>query len=159
MGSAVIEELASVTAVDEGYAWVQTRRESACQSCSAQKGCGTSSIGKLIGKQYTRVRVLNPVQARVGDVVKISLPEDMLLKSSLAVYLLPLLLMLLGGAVGDAWLPGQWAAVGGSLAGLLLGVCWLKLYARLLAGNPRFQPKIEQVVQSATAQQLSVYTP
>lgn len=160
----MITELANVTAVDQGFAWVQTQRQSACQSCSAQKGCGTSAIGKVVGKQYTQVRVLNAVSAKVGDVVSISLPEDMLLKSSLSVYLVPLLLMMVGGVAADVWLHswlhlGQWNAVLGSVGGLLLGAVWLRFYSRLMAGNDRFQPKIEQIVQSAQSQSISIYTP
>lgn len=156
----MIKELATITSVDGDYAWVQTQRESACESCSAQKGCGTSAIGKVVGKQYTQVRVINSCAAKVGDLVKVALPEDMLLKSSLAVYLVPLMLMMIGGVLGDAYgTQEQWMAVLGSLVGLSIGVVWLKLYAALMAKNTRFQPTVEQIVQSADSNKTTIYTP
>ena len=149
----MIEELATVTALDEGHAWVQTQRQSACKSCSAQKGCGTSAVGKVIGQQYTQVRVLNSAQATIGDLVKVGLPEDMLLKSSMAVYIVPLFLMIVGGVTADTFSVentiGQWFAVLGALTGLALGAVWLKLYAVKMSSDERFQPIVIQVIQAA----------
>lgn len=159
----MIEELATVTALDGQHAWVQTQRESACESCSAQKGCGTSAVAKVVGKQYTQVRVLNTHKAIVGDLVKVALPEDMLLKSSFAVYMVPLALLLFGGMLADAYTTehalNQWFAVAGAGLGLVLGGVWLKLYAKRMAHNIRFQPVVIQVVQSASQHSNAIYTP
>lgn len=158
----MIEELATVTAKDGSYVWVQTQRQSACDSCSAQKGCGTSAVGKVVGKQYTQVRVLNQLQAQVGDLVKVAMHEDLLVKSSIAVYLIPLVLMLLGGVIADEVLISaypHWHAVVGSIAGLAVGSVWLRFYAQRMAKNVRFQPVIQQIVQSAPQQSHAIYTP
>lgn len=158
----MIEEVATVTAMDGDYVWVQTQRQSACESCSAQKGCGTSAIGKVVGKQYTQVRVINRFQAQVGDVVKVAMHEDLLIKSSLAVYLVPLVLMLFGGVIADAVLISaypHWHAVLGSGAGLALGALWLRYYSARMSKNARFQPIIQQIVQSASQQSHAIYTP
>jgi sigma-E factor negative regulatory protein RseC len=159
----VIEELATVTALEGAHAWVQTQRQSVCESCSAQKGCGTSAIGKVVGKQYTQVRVLNSHRAVVGDLVKVVLPEDMLLKSSFAVYMFPLALMLLGAGIADHYAVGkafsEWFAVIGAVFGLLLGGAWLKFYARRMSQNTRFQPVVVEIVQSGQQQSHAIYTP
>ena len=150
----MIEELATVTALDGGHAWVQAQRQSVCGNCSAQKGCGTSAISKVIGKKYTQVRALNTHKAVVGDLVKVALPEDMLLKSSLAVYLVPLILMLLGGGFADSYAKemafNQWFSVLGAVFGLALGAAWLNFYAKRMSYHVRFQPVVVQIVQSAS---------
>lgn len=152
-----------MTAIEGGHAWVQTQRESTCGSCSAQKGCGTSAIAKVVGKQYTQVRALNSPDAVVGDLVKVGLPEDMLLKSSFSVYMVPLALMLLGALFADNYASGndyaEWFAVAGAMLGLALGGAWLKLYASRMSQNVRFQPVVVQVVQSASQHSNAIYTP
>lgn len=157
----MIRETATVTAADGQYVWVQTQRQSACESCSAQKGCGTSAIGKVVGKQYTQVRALNRCNAKIGDSVEVALAEDMLLKSSLAVYLVPLLLFIAGGALAEPYsTPAhQWPVLLGSFVGLGFGFAWLKFYSRLLAANSRFQPVVETVLQSGNFNINTVYTP
>ena len=155
----MIEEQATVTAVDDGYAWVQTSRSTACDSCAAQKGCGTSAIGKVIGRQYTEVRALNRCNASIGDTVIVGLAEDMLLKSSLAVYLVPLLLMLAGAMTGELLLGGSFAAVAGCGAGLVAGFAWIQWFSARIARNERFQPTVLRTTTTARPEFKVTLTP
>lgn len=159
----MIEELATVTGLEGRHAWVQTQRESTCKSCSAQKGCGTSAIGKVVGKQYTQVRALNAHSAKVGDLVKVALPEDMLLKSSFSVYMLPLVCIVLCAVWADSYATGsqlsEWFAVAGAALGLAVSGLWLKFYANRMSRNTRFQPVVVQIVQPALQHSNVIYTP
>lgn len=156
----MIEEQATITAVDGDYAWVQTQRSTACDSCSAQKGCGTSTLGKVIGRQYTQVRALNQNGAQVGDQVIVGLAEDMLLKSSLAVYLVPIVLMLIGGVLGDYFTAGNslYAALASGM-GLALGFGWIQWFAHKISHNERFQPVVMKTLVAAQPEFKVTMTP
>jgi sigma-E factor negative regulatory protein RseC len=53
-----MRELGSVVAIEKRSLWVETSRQTACGSCSAQKGCGTSLLAKLFPNRQHFVRVL-----------------------------------------------------------------------------------------------------
>ena len=70
----MIEENGVVAATEGESAWVETSRQSACGSCSATKGCGTGSLSRFFAGRAHRVRVRNPVGAKVGDEVVVGIP-------------------------------------------------------------------------------------
>jgi sigma-E factor negative regulatory protein RseC len=159
----MIEESARVIRLEGEYAWVETQRKSVCGSCSANKGCGTSVLGKVLGQRRSYVRVLNPVEAKLGEEVVVGLGERAFVTGSLAVYAIPLLALLLGAIAGD-WLAGlyQWsdiAAVAGGLGGLAAGFVWLWLFARRVGGDSRYQPVILRRVVSLTPRAHGVFSP
>ncbi|SEP99762.1 sigma-E factor negative regulatory protein RseC [Ectothiorhodospira magna] len=141
----MIEETARVIAVDEpGFAWVETERKTACGTCSVNKGCGTSVIAKLFGQRRTQVRVIDPVGVTLGDEVIIGLEESALVRGSLAIYILPLVCLLIGAALGQ-WL---WAGYGelpvvlAGLAGLAAGLGAVGGFTRRIRRDPRYQPVV-----------------
>ncbi len=87
----MIEEKAIVLSSADGVAQVETRRAATCGGCSAQAGCGAAMLSKVFGSKRTRLRVLNPVDAKPGDSVVVGFDEKMLVKASLTLYMLPLL--------------------------------------------------------------------
>lgn len=97
----MIEEEAQVIDVDGDKLILQAQTQSACGSCSANKGCGTSLLAKVIGRKFTRFRAQNNVNAVVGDTVIVGIPEDALLKGSLVMYAVPVMGMLLFALLAD----------------------------------------------------------
>lgn len=97
----MIEEEAQVIDVDGDKLILQAQTQSACGSCSANKGCGTSLLAKVIGRKFTRFRAQNNVNAVVGDTVIVGIPEDALLKGSLVMYAVPVIGMLLFALLAD----------------------------------------------------------
>jgi len=47
----MIEETASVVALEDDFAWVETQRKSTCGACAVNKGCGAAT---LAGTQQLR---------------------------------------------------------------------------------------------------------
>jgi len=86
----MIEETGQIVDVEGAFAWVETERSSTCGSCAVRQGCGTGAIAKVLGQRRVRLRVLNRIEARVGDYVVIGVSESGLLRGSLAVYAVPL---------------------------------------------------------------------
>lgn len=134
---AMITETARVAAVDDdGHVWVETQRKAVCDSCSVQKGCGSGVLAKLFSARRARVRVMNTLDAAVGDEVIVGIDDGLLVRASIAAYLMPLIWMLVG-AIGGGMLAGslQWAHAEGvsavaGLLGLAGGFWWLRRYAQ-----------------------------
>lgn len=141
-------ETGQVVAVEGDYAWVETRRQTTCGSCAVQKGCGTSVLAKVLGNRTSRIRVINAIGASPGEQVVIGVEGGMLMRSSFAVYAMPLILLLLvgigGGLLADAlqWQSREGATAAGGLLGLALGFLWLRRYTRVIALDPRHQPSL-----------------
>ncbi|MBI5450638.1 MAG: SoxR reducing system RseC family protein [Gammaproteobacteria bacterium] len=154
----MVEEQATIIDIEDGYAWVQTRRVSACTACSANKGCGTGTIARIFPERVARMQVLNPLQAGIGSEVVVGLDEQMLIRGSLAAYGVPLLAMLASGMVGHqlalSRFPGheEPASIIAALAGLGLGLLWLSYFTRRIRGDRRYQPVILRVVEPPQGQ-------
>ncbi len=139
----MIEEPGRVVALEEGAVWVETLRRSTCSACSANAGCGQGLMEKLgVGEKRGYVRALTDLQLAVGDGVVIGIREDLLVSSSLQVYLLPLLGLFAGAMLA------QWLALAESfviLSGLggFLAVWWLvRWHSRRGAVDPALQPVV-----------------
>jgi sigma-E factor negative regulatory protein RseC len=144
----VIEEQARVVQADGHGIWVETQRRSACGQCSANKGCGTAVIGKVVGNRRNRVQVLDPqgVGTAVGEEVVIGIQEQALVRGSMAVYLLPLLSLFLFGLLGQT-LAGQLGVANAegltilcSILGLAVGFAWVRFFSKAVTGDSRYQP-------------------
>jgi sigma-E factor negative regulatory protein RseC len=145
----VIEETGQIVDVEGAFAWVESGRSSSCGSCAANKGCGTGAIAKVLGQRRVRLRVLNRIEARVGDLVVIGVSESGLLRGSLAVYAAPLTGLFAGALAGyvltsqfyPEW-PADPAAIAGALAGFVAGLAWLRGFSHRTAMNPAYQPVV-----------------
>ncbi|MFC0711611.1 SoxR reducing system RseC family protein [Azorhizophilus paspali] len=88
----MIEELGRVVAIEPEAVWIEALDEAACPGCTASVGCGRWSFDWLETPRRRRcIRALSVMPLRVGDAVVVGIREDFLLRSSLAIYLLPLL--------------------------------------------------------------------
>lgn len=144
----MIEETGRVVAVEDGYAWIETEPAGACGSCSVRRGCGTSALASLFGRRASPLRVVNDVNAAVGDGVVIGIEEAGLVRGSLAVYTAPLAGLFAGGLLGryvaGFVMPaaGETASILGALAGLVAGLAWLRRFSRHTEQDARYQPVI-----------------
>jgi sigma-E factor negative regulatory protein RseC len=145
----MIEETGQIVDVEGAFAWVESERTSSCSSCAVRRGCGTGAIARVLGQRRVHLRVLNRINARVGDLVVIGVSESGLVRGSLAVYAAPLF-GLFAGALGSyamasrfypEW-PTDPVAVAGALAGFVSGLFWLRGFSRRTARNPAYQPVV-----------------
>jgi sigma-E factor negative regulatory protein RseC len=140
----MLKETGRVVAIEADSLWVETIRQSTCGSCSAQKACGHGLMNKVASGKACHLRVPLSVEQRgqyaLGDQVELAIPEHVLVKSALLVYLLPLLLMLLGAALPSLWVSADSWAVLGAFAGLAAGFYLLRLYDVFTRNDPQSQP-------------------
>ncbi len=129
----MLTETGRVVAVEEDGLWVETIRRSTCGSCAASAGCGHGLLARIADGRTGLVRVLqgpqSPSDCRVDDRVRIGIPERLLLRGSLVVYLLPLAALLAGAALGMTLAGSDAGAVAGAAGGFAGGLGLVRLHA------------------------------
>jgi positive regulator of sigma E activity len=123
-----------VVRLEGADAWVQaTGPGPACGACSQKTGCAGSDKGALLSdaaskaRQGVLLRLPNAIRARPGDAVLVRAADGMVIKAVWRAYGIPLVLGLLGAALGFGLAGDDMAALLGLLAGLLAGVVLLRL--------------------------------
>jgi sigma-E factor negative regulatory protein RseC len=154
----MIEEQGQVVDVQGEFAWIESERTTTCGSCAVRKGCGTSAIAKVLGQRRVRLRVLNRIDAHVGDQVVIGIAESGLLRGSLAVYAVPLLGLFAGALAGQLLgsalftLPSDLLAIGGAICGFVAALAWLKRFSHNSEKDAAYQPVVlRQQVRTGAA--------
>lgn len=139
----MIEEQGRVVAVEPGAVWVETRRQSTCSACIASAGCGQGLMDKLgVGRERGLVRALCELQLQVGDAVVIGVREELLLRGSLLVYLLPLLCLFAAALLVRELGLSEPLVIGAGLAGLVAGFLLVRWRSRFVADRPQMQPVV-----------------
>jgi sigma-E factor negative regulatory protein RseC len=130
----MIEERAVILSLDNPLsdstvnttATLEIERKTACGLCGQTRGCGNSIWGKLFAHQSTAFKAQNRINAKVGDSVIVGINEQALLKSALLLYILPLATMLIGAILAKQLSATELGSMLGALAGLILGLLWVK---------------------------------
>jgi len=136
----MIEEKATIVAVEPGYAWVETQRKSTCGQCSARAGCGTSVIAKVVGNRLARVRALNPHAFSNGQNVVVGVTENTLVKSAFVVYMTPLFALFAGAGLPlMLGVEADGLSVLAGLAGFAAGLLWVRKFSQRISSDARYQ--------------------
>ena len=144
----MIEESGQVVEVQGEFAWIESERTTTCGSCAVRKGCGTSAIAKVLGQRRVRLRVLNRINASVGDNVVIGITESGLVRGSLAVYAAPLLGLFAGALAGQLLgkqlfgMQSDLLAIAGAISGFIAALIWLKRFSRSTEKDTAYQPVV-----------------
>jgi sigma-E factor negative regulatory protein RseC len=145
----MIEARAIVLRAEADLAVVTSDNNFICGACASTGGCGAIKLSRLLSARQPEFQVANPVNARRGEKVIIGVPEGALMKSSLAVYFVPLLLFIAGAVVGsflasaDSLRDGY--AVVGSFATLPVNIVWLRLMNCRFGVSSTMRPVILRV--------------
>ncbi len=139
----MLEEQAIVVEVSSQEVWVETCRQTACQSCSAKSSCGHSLLSKISSGKTQRLQVKTDKELQVGDQVVLGLDEGAFIRGSALVYLLPLLALIIGALTGEA-LFGQDSLMSFILAGagLLAGFAYVRWYSWQHRQDAQYQPVV-----------------
>ena len=141
----MLKERAKIVAIEDNAVWVETVQLSTCGSCAAKKGCGQALLASL-GAKPNYVRVLldgnDHARYRLNQFISIGLPENIVVKASLFLYLLPLLLMMLCGGVTHYFASSELLTIFMAVLGLLVGGFFIKLFSDKYQNDQRFQPMI-----------------
>ncbi|CAE6908183.1 SoxR reducing system RseC family protein [Ectopseudomonas khazarica] len=147
----MIEEQGRVVALEPGAVWVETLRRSTCSSCSANAACGQGVMERLgVGRERGHVRALSTLHLNVGDAVVIGVREELLVRSSLLVYLLPLLGLMAAALAADAAGLSEPLCILSGLAGLSVSWLLVRWRASRVADDPQLQPVVLRALLAAS---------
>jgi sigma-E factor negative regulatory protein RseC len=141
----MVEESALVLKVERDIVWVQAIQKTACGSCQAQKGCGHSLLAKVGQKQIEIPVSRNGISVEVNDQVMIGVPEQAIIKSSLMMYGIPLISMILVALLGTGLGISEGGIIILSFIALITGFFWVNIRSKGLdfeQWNPRLIGKI-----------------
>ncbi len=135
-----------VIRTDSGGAWVKTIKSGACEGCSARGSCHS-----LSDRGEMEVNAINDAGAKVGDRIVLSFETSSLLKATFLLYVFPILLLIIGAAIGQETAPyfnfnpsGFSAIIGFSF--FFAAVLVIKVKANKLAQKNEYRPKIIKVL-------------
>ncbi len=134
-------ETGVVTRVSGDHVWVRARSKIDCQRCAAGQGCGGATFSRLLGRRLLSVRASTTESLAVGQKVLLQIQPRHLLQGALMAYLFPTLVMLLGAALGERLVPGDWGAVAGAGLGLFSCVVLSQRFGQSRSFAARFQPQ------------------
>ncbi|MDQ2075280.1 SoxR reducing system RseC family protein [Marinimicrobium sp. ABcell2] len=139
----MIAETGRIVAIEAEGLWVETIQRSTCGSCAAEKGCGQSLMAKLSGHTsylWVLLEGRNPDDYQLGEEIQLGVPEEVVVKGSLFVYLLPLLSMILLSGLAHSVFAHEGLSALGGLLGLLAGGLLVRWRAHQTRYDPRLQP-------------------
>lgn len=139
----MIIETGRIVAIEPEGVWVETIQKTACGSCKAEKGCGQGLLSKVYGhSSYIWVLLEGRDAAcyHMGDEIRIGIPEDVVAKGALLVYMLPMLTLVLATSVAHVQFANEAITTFSGLVGLLLGGLVVRWHSWRNRCNPALQP-------------------
>jgi positive regulator of sigma E activity len=121
-----------------------------CGRCHEQgkKHCCEVSLTRLFRVRQPPLRAQNPVRARPGDTVLVTMPTARLARQASLAYLIPLLALIAGAATGHMLAGDTGAILGGGLALAAVWLCLPHLVTRHARGleNTGTLPQITEIL-------------
>ena len=124
----MIEQSAKVVKCDDKVVWLEAERQSTCSGCQVRQGCGTGMLANHVGKRFSSIAVSKTGDVKIGQQVKLAIPEETLLQGAFLMYMLPLILMFIIAAGVRALNFNEAIEIFGGLSGLVIGLYWVKVH-------------------------------
>jgi len=135
-----------VIKTDSSAAWVKTIKTGDCAGCSARGSC--HSLGN---NDEMEVKAINEAGAKAGDRIVLLFETSSLLKATFLLYVFPILLLIIGAAIGQELAPhidfnpsGLSALTGFSF--FIVAVLIIKARANKMALKKEYRPKIIKIL-------------
>jgi len=141
----MITQPARVIEVTNSSYILETLPKSACPRCAAGKGCGGGILAQAFANKTYRMKLTKFEQTdhSVNEMVQIGIDSNGLLWASMALYLLPLMLMIIGAyAVGSFGQYSDGFTLSGAIIGVVIGAVIAKRVSRNLIESNITQPFI-----------------
>jgi len=146
----MIEEVGTVTRVEGVMASVSVKKKNSCEGCTAGGACKTTSEG-------AEIEAFNPVHAKAGQTVKLSIKPYTYLKGTMLVYGIPVV-ALIGGAIlgkniAETYLENinsdMIAAITG-FSSLIASLIGIKIWSKNIETKTEYKPVIEEIINNGT---------
>ena len=145
----MIEDIGKVMKIDGDQAYVEVERSSACASCGLQEAEELATGGKVVFEAY------NMAGANIGDRVKVQIRTGAFAKTSLYIYGIPVLFLLIGtiaGAYAATILKRSSDTMSAlfAMGGLVVGFIVVFLF-RKRGNKTEYMPVVVEVIQDNAA--------
>lgn len=150
----MLTELGVVTKQDANTVWVQTESKTSCNSCQVNSSCGTGIISKAFSERSFITPMLNTLNAEVGDQVEVGIHENLVVKASFWVYLLPLLMMIIFAFVSNSLFDQskELVQIMSAVLGLIVGFWIARLRVESMgSGKKELHPILIRIVKKPIA--------
>ncbi len=145
-----IEEVGIVTKADGITARVLVQKRGACEGCAASGVCETSEQGM-------EIEALNPVQAKVGQQVKVSIKPQTYLKGAILVYGVPLICfiagVIIGKNIGETYfkqINSDIVSVILGFAGFIISFLMVRAWSKKAETKIEYKPVIEEIIEGSS---------
>jgi len=142
-----MEETGIVIKTDGIMATVRVQKKSACEGCAVKGVCESTPEGM-------EIEALNPVKARVGQSVRISMKPYTYLKGTMIVYGLPLVLFITGAImgknIGEKYITSMDSDLVAAICGfvlLALSMLGIKIWSKRAESRTEYKPVIEAIIK------------
>lgn len=144
----MIEETGTIVKIEHQKIWIEMVKQSACASCSAQKGCGQSLLAKIGDGKRLLIQAENPDQlaASVDDRVVLGIEEKSFITASLIVYLLPIVSMFLLAVAFQLQGSSEPVVIAAAAVGLAAGFLLTRLLSNRLARSCSYRPVLLRII-------------
>lgn len=139
----MIIETGRIVSVEQEGVWVETIQKTTCGSCKAEKGCGQSLIHKWDGHTsyiWVLLEGRDPQRYRLGDEIQIGIPEEVIARGAMVVYIVPLLALVIATAVSHILFASEIITTFSGLGGLMLGGLIVRWHSWRNRYNRELQP-------------------
>jgi sigma-E factor negative regulatory protein RseC len=137
-------EIGIVIEIEGGRAVIQLESGDGCGACAAKESC-------MIGSDATKrsIKLNNIVKAKKGDMISFSVEEKGVVYASLILYVIPVIFLLLGMAIGVSYNMGfekdLSAGIGGFI-GLIFALILIRIFTEFSKKKSVFIPEIIEIV-------------
>jgi sigma-E factor negative regulatory protein RseC len=142
----MIEETGTVIKTEGILAKVIVQKKATCEGCAARGVCETTEGGM-------EIEALNPVNAKAGQTVKISMKPSVYLKGTMLVYGIPLVALIAGAIIGknigESYLKETSSDMVAAMTGfgaLFISFLVIKIWTRKAETNTEHKPVIEEII-------------
>jgi len=141
----MILETGRIVSIEPEGLWVETIQRSTCGTCKAEKGCGQSLMAKWAGHTsyiWVLLEGRNPADYQRGDEINIGIPEEVIAKGAMLVYMLPLVTLIIATALAHQLFANELITTLSAFGGLMLG----GLIVRWRSYQTRFDRRLQPVL-------------
>lgn len=142
----MLTENAVVLSYCNGIAKVQCESQSACGSCAAKQGCGTSVLSELAGEKGHILTVESLIPLKAGQIVQIGLAEKSLIFTALLMYMVPLISILLTTFITENLFANELTRATLIFLTTALSFLLVRRYSKQLNQQRAYQPVLLRVI-------------
>ena len=144
----MIEETGIVTKTEGIIARVAVQKKGTCEGCAVKGVCETQG-------ESSEIEAMNPIHAKVGQAVKVSIKPQVYLKGTMLVYGIPLVALIAGAIfgknIGETYFSGTNSDLIAAIAGfgaLILSFLLIKVWTRSFETKTEYKPVIEEIIEN-----------